>query len=72
MVKITVLDANDPKASLNPQTPKRTIAVQPKIAVVAIGSLSQTKRTIHAAKIISDKTSIPISSPPINDHQIRP
>ena len=60
IVSTTVLEAICPKAVLKSHTPKTTMATQPRIAVVAIGSLSITNSTIHAAKIIKEITSIPI------------
>ena len=61
MVRITVLDENWPNATENLHTPKITISAQPRMAVVAIGSLSQTNRTMQKAKMINEMTSIPMS-----------
>ena len=58
IVSTTVLEAICPKAVLKSHIPKTTMATQPRIAVVAIGSLSITNSTIHAAKIIKEITSI--------------
>ena len=60
MVRMTVLEANWPKAVLNSLTPRMTISAQPRMAVVAMGSRSLTNRTMITIKMMTDKRAISI------------